>query len=729
MIQPPSDEPPKGEGAPGQLASELGPGSVLGKYRITKKLGEGGMGVVFAGVHERLGRSVAIKILRRDLCESPEQLLRFQREAELVTRIGHPNIVAVYDFGRIGDGSLYYVMEVLSGESMRGRLTRGPMSDPEISAVFSQLLSAVNAAHAVGAVHRDLKPDNVMLVPAGEGEPPQVKLLDFGVAKIHGDATKQNELPTEVKADGTTGGMTGAPTVEPNSLATAAGAIMGTPAYMAPEQITGASKVDQRADIYAIGVMLFEALTGKRPFNGSFGDLMGQHLFKEPPAPSVTHVEEKLPARNVNWDRLDAMVLRTLAKEPENRYPDCSSLLADLEGVLGARRPSPSSLPDLTRMEAAQSAANQAEQRRTQRRFLMIGAGLLAVLLGGGLLWRILSMGPRARHIDLGRTRQQAATLIAAQRAQPSSIPELLGVVALTRSRAFLPVVEEALGSDRSEVWRMAVEAALRICQPKDEELRTALAAVADEAVGSGAVDVAVARQLCGDPAAKNMLISLASAPALDVNSRLRAVLALAGAGQISASALRAAFSAALRAGAVPLELRRSVLTQLLNMNDAESLHQANEAAQLPASAQGDEKQRRLEALQVLALSHQPKAGDFLYSAATHAGGDDHVAMALALAEAGDAWAPRLVQPLLHDPAPKLRARAAAALGWLAQQGKWPSEPDGLIAILEPLLSDRDPEVALTAAVLLADADTVSTTAPHPAGAAKNPEAPETEAP
>ena len=133
----------------------LSEGATLGKYRISKRLGEGGMGVVYAAMHERLGRPVAIKILRRELSRNEEQSSRFQMEAELVTRIGHPNIVAVYDFGRLPDDSLYFVMEMIKGESLRDRLLKKPLSDQEIVKTFGPLLSALRAAHGIGVVHRD----------------------------------------------------------------------------------------------------------------------------------------------------------------------------------------------------------------------------------------------------------------------------------------------------------------------------------------------------------------------------------------------------------------------------------------------------------------------------------------------------------------------------------------------------------------------------------------------
>ena len=131
---------------------------------MTRRLGDGAMGTVYAALHERLGREVAVKILRADLCSHVESAARFQREAELVTHLGHPNIVAVYDVGHAEDGGLYYVMELIAGRTLRARLDEGPLSDPELVTVFAPLLSALQVAHEVGVVHRDLKPDKVRAV-------------------------------------------------------------------------------------------------------------------------------------------------------------------------------------------------------------------------------------------------------------------------------------------------------------------------------------------------------------------------------------------------------------------------------------------------------------------------------------------------------------------------------------------------------------------------------------
>jgi serine/threonine protein kinase len=151
---------------PDLATPKLQPGSTLGKYRLIEQIGQGGMGTVFSAEHLDLGRLVAIKVLDRGSHHDPAHATRFQREAELVSRIGHPNIVAVYDFGQTAEGSPYYVMEHLSGETLRSRVKRGPLSIAEVRSIFTPLLSAIAAAHAINVIHRDLKPDRVTSVAA-----------------------------------------------------------------------------------------------------------------------------------------------------------------------------------------------------------------------------------------------------------------------------------------------------------------------------------------------------------------------------------------------------------------------------------------------------------------------------------------------------------------------------------------------------------------------------------
>ena len=260
-------------------------GTQLGEYVIEGKIGEGAMGVVFSAVHPTIGKRAAIKVLRAELCEDEHQLERFKDEARVVNQIGHPNIVDIFAFGEMLDGRSYFVMEWLKGETLRQRLARGRMTVEEVSEVIRPLARALEAAHEKGIVHRDLKPENVFLV-AVRDEPAQVKLLDFGVAKLNNDAHRLYK--------------------------TGAGELVGTPMYIAPEQARGGAGVDARADIYSLGAIAFECLCGRPPFlHKNVFEMVTAHLIERPPVPSSI-------APGLGRD-LDGLILAMLAKEPDER--------------------------------------------------------------------------------------------------------------------------------------------------------------------------------------------------------------------------------------------------------------------------------------------------------------------------------------------------------------------------------------------------------------------------
>lgn len=663
-------------------SEELGPGAVLGKYRVNARLGEGAMGVVYAAVHERLGRPVAIKVLRRELSENTELSGRFQMEAELVTKIGHPNIVAVYDFGRLADGCLYYVMEMISGESLRARLSRGTLGDAEIVEVFGPLLSAVRAAHDIGVVHRDLKPDNVMLIPGSAGAAAGVKLLDFGIAKIRAEQPGVVQLQAALD--------------HKDGLATAVGAIMGTPAYMAPEQIKNSSAVDKRADIYAIGIMLYEALAGQRPFSGgSSGELLGAHLYMQAAPPSTIAHGNAIPKRQVAWPRIDPVVLRAIAKEPAERYQDCASLQADLEaawgqsfalvrgGALSGTAPA-ASLP----------SSAPAPRPQTPRRAAVLFAGLTALLGlagGGAYLFSLRSAHKQqlaAQHNELART-----LLTKAQSGGPGERRLLMEAIAAVGARAHLNVIAQGLGDDDPGVWRTALQAALLLGRPGDTVLAEPLQLLAGQQVGPIAVDLAAARLRIGEAEAQRVLTAMLQSPMPTSEARLRAALALAETNKLARAPLRQALEAALREGSLRKTLRREALVRLAVMQDPEALSQLNAAAQ--AADSGGEQQT--EALVVLALAQKKHAAANLRLAAELAHGNELLEQASALAELGDSHAAALLLPLLQQPDPKVRQRALAALGRLAGSGHFRTYPQTFL----PLLTDADPQVALIAAVAL----------------------------
>jgi serine/threonine protein kinase len=279
------------------------PGTILGSYRLIEVLGEGGMGVVYLAEHTKLGRRVAVKMLRSEYSENPQAVHRFFAEARAVNKINHQNIVEITDFVENPGSDNYYIMELLKGSTLSAVIDNDGIQPLERSVgIMLQVASALGAVHAAGIVHRDLKPDNVFLTERG-GQIDFVKLLDFGVAKLGGDTT-----------------------ISVHS--TAAGAILGTPEYMSPEQASGKS-VDTRTDIYAFGVMLYELVTGRLPLTGSsFGELVVKHLTVMPMPPgALDGLPYKIPIE------LEDVILACLAKEPDERPASISAVAERLAEI------------------------------------------------------------------------------------------------------------------------------------------------------------------------------------------------------------------------------------------------------------------------------------------------------------------------------------------------------------------------------------------------------------
>jgi hypothetical protein len=300
---------------PDAAESVLGSGTLLGgRYRLLRLLGEGGMGRVFLAEDERDGGQVAVKVLTDDR-PIPKAAQRFEREARSIARIDHPNVVRVTEVGESPRGGLFYVMEYLEGEELATTLEReGPMPWPRVRHIALQICGALQAAHEAGIVHRDLKLENCFRVTTGD-DPDFVKILDFGVVKLLSPDHDDGERLTNT------------------------GATLGTPAYMAPELCRN-KDVDHRVDVYALGVMLYELLTGAVPFEGdTFLDVALMHM-SEPPPPLSRH----LPPAEVP-DGLDAVIERALAKPREDRFPSMVELGRALEREgraeprVGAREP------------------------------------------------------------------------------------------------------------------------------------------------------------------------------------------------------------------------------------------------------------------------------------------------------------------------------------------------------------------------------------------------------
>lgn len=266
-------------------------GSTVGSYRVLEMLGAGGMGEVYLALDTRLGRRVALKFLSSEFTSDPERVRRFQQEARAASALNHPNILTIYELGQ-HQGVQFIAAELVEGQTLRARLQRGPMELSEILRVVSQLVSALRTAHAAGVVHRDIKPENVMLRPDG-----YVKVLDFGLAKL--------AEPSGPQADAAT------------LLRTGPGMVMGTMHYMSPEQLRG-EMVGARTDQWSLGVVLYEMLSGRRPFEGSTGsDVIAAILEKE--QPPLQGPEE--------LRRITAKLLR---KKSEERYPTASELSEEL---------------------------------------------------------------------------------------------------------------------------------------------------------------------------------------------------------------------------------------------------------------------------------------------------------------------------------------------------------------------------------------------------------------
>jgi serine/threonine-protein kinase len=349
-------------------------GEKIGHYRITRLIGKGGMGLVYEGLHEEIERRAAIKVLLPQFTNDPEAASRFLNEARAVNIVSHPSLVSIFEFGRLPDGdrSAYIVMEYLEGETLRARMDaiKGPMGS-EALRIARQIASALAAAHAKHIIHRDLKPANVMLVPdqdAVGGE--RVKVLDFGIAKLTDHA-------------------------RPAQAETRVGSILGSPWYMSPEQCRNIMKVDDRSDVYSLGVILYEMLTGRVPFDAeSDAEVMGMQMYIPPPS-----LRELVPTIAADVEKL---VLNMLDKAPASR-PSMRDVLNTINGIGGfgatesrpAIRPlllPPAAPPSATLSSATGEGLSRNDRQRRVRFGLLAGGALLGflfLLLGVGLVRRL----------------------------------------------------------------------------------------------------------------------------------------------------------------------------------------------------------------------------------------------------------------------------------------------------------------------------------------------------
>lgn len=367
---------------------DFGPGALIGDYVVEEQKNRGGFAVIYRACDLR-GRPVAIKVLRRDLATT-DTLRRFEREAETLKRLRHPNIVEFLDYGQLTTGQPYMVLEWLEGRTLRAELDqRGPLAPADTLAVFEELGGALAAAHALGVIHRDIKADNVMAIQQGEWF--TVKLLDFGIAKL---------TQPELRAD----------------LSTTVG-VVGTPMTMAPEQILG-EPVDARTDVYGLGLLLFQLVTGRLPFSGRTTlELEELHLHAPPPLASAA---APVP------ESFDAVVARCLEKRMEARYPTVEAFLDDLRAAIAGRSGVIATVPWAfgvhveARIDPALEDPDDAVLDDVDRVLDLARAGLAAANLGPAL--------------ETGNAVLYAGVLPAARRARTEKRAELVGdVLALAR--------------------------------------------------------------------------------------------------------------------------------------------------------------------------------------------------------------------------------------------------------------------------------------------------------
>jgi serine/threonine protein kinase len=325
-------------------------GTKLGPYEILSQLGAGGMGEVYKATDTRLNRTVAIKVLPANLSADAERRHRFEREAQTIAALNHPNICTLHDVGREGDID-FLVMEHLEGETLAARLEQGPLPLDDALKVAIAVADALDKAHGQGVTHRDLKPGNIMLTPSG------AKLLDFGLAKLQQQA-KASESGAVISAAGVN--------------TTAPGMILGTMQYMAPEQLEG-KEADARTDIFAFGAVLFEMVAGRKAFEGKSHAHLIAAIISARPDP-ISNAQPRVPAA------LDFLVARCLEKDPEQRLQTATDLVAKLRWIAEGGG------------QSGTSTALDDPRRRRMRVALVALAAVVLIVVGMGA-FTLLSSG------------------------------------------------------------------------------------------------------------------------------------------------------------------------------------------------------------------------------------------------------------------------------------------------------------------------------------------------
>ena len=443
-------------------------GKAISRYRIAERLGTGGMGVVYRARDERLGRDVALKILSGDALDSGSARQRFIREAQLAATLNHPNIVTIYEIEE-ADGYHFIAMEFVEGETLRARIARGPLELDELVRIGADVAEALDAAHALGLIHRDIKPANILLTRSG-----RAKVVDFGLAKrLEGE------------------GSLAAPAATVSDL-TEAGAVVGTVAYMSPEQTRG-DELDPRSDLFSLGVVLYEASTGRIPFEGpSALAVIHEIALVEPPAPS--RIRPRLPRA------LDGIVLRAMAKDRERRYPRGADVAAALRSLLEGptvvvETPDDAQLlsarvPNNLPVPLTSFVGRQDEMKEVAR---LLRTARLVTLLGSGGCGKTRLAIQVARNL-LESYPDGAWVVELAALSDPALVPQSVAVALGLREEPGRPLVET--------VAEYVASRALLLVIDNCEHLTPACASLAQAllAAGAGLRILATSRQALGVP-------------------------------------------------------------------------------------------------------------------------------------------------------------------------------------------------------------------------------------